>query len=160
MDSGLRPDSRSPDQMGALIRETFRAMVERVEAQFQDTDIALSQWLTLKLIGSGKIGCIGDVNRELGLESGSSTRLVDQLESKGLLSRRRSSTDRRVVGIHLTEAGILVIKAMQPQIEGFWTKQLSVFSSGEQEQLFALLSRLRCGLVDGKGGGSHPGTER
>ena len=137
----------SPDQMGALVRETFRAMVDRVEHQFDDVDLILSQWLTLKLVGSGRIGCIGDVNRELGLESGSSTRLVDQLENRGLLVRERSAIDRRVVGISLTEQGGVVIESMQPRLFRFWDEQLSQFSVEEREQLFKLLARLRDSLV-------------
>ncbi|QEH80915.1 winged helix DNA-binding protein [Sphingomonas sp. C8-2] len=105
--------------MGGLVRETFRAMVERVEHQFNDTDLVLSQWLTLRLIGSGRIACIGDVVREIGLESGSATRLVDQLENKKLLVRKRSTTDRRVVGIRLTEEGEAVVKSTQPRLVSF-----------------------------------------
>lgn len=132
-----------PETMGALIRETFRAMVARVEHQFDDSDLALSQWLALKLIGAGDIACIGDVNRELGLESGAATRLVDQLENRHLLQRRRSMTDRRVVGIELTQDGAAVIEAMQPRLAAFWREQLGIFSEAEQDMLFAMLSRLR-----------------
>ena len=138
----------SPDRMGALVRETFRAMVDRVEHQFDDTDLVLSQWLTLKLIGSGRIVCIGDVARELGLESGSTTRLVDQLENKGLLMRKRSVTDRRVVKIELTRKGEAIIAEMQPRLVSFWATQLSHFSVEQQELLFILLSRLRDVLVE------------
>lgn len=134
--------------MGALVRETFRAMVERVEHQFDDTDMNLSQWLTLKLIGSGEISCIGDVNRSLGLESGSSTRLVDQLECKGLLARKRSATDRRVVEIGLTPEGAAILQAVRPRLASFWETQLSIFSETEQDQLFTLLTRLRDRLAD------------
>lgn len=31
--------------MGALVRETYRAMVERFEHEFEGTDLLLSHWL-------------------------------------------------------------------------------------------------------------------
>jgi DNA-binding MarR family transcriptional regulator len=134
--------------MGALIRETFRAMIARAEPQFENTDFVFSQWLTLKLIDSGRISCIGDITREVGLESGASTRQVDQLEKRGLLSRRRSTGDRRIVGIGLTGQGAKVVRDMQPRLLHFWQERLAVFTAAEQEQLFSLLSRLRDELVN------------
>jgi len=141
--------ARSPDQMGALIRDTFRAMAERVEREFDGTDLTLSRWLTLKLIASGRIHCMTDVNREIGLVSGASTRHVDQLQKMSLLARKRSATDRRVIHIVLTPKGKSVVDAEQPRLAGFWELQLSTFSAAEREQLFDLLSRLRGALLDG-----------
>ena len=136
-----------PEAMGALIRKTFRAMVERVEHQFDDTDLVLSQWLALKLTGAGTISCIGDVTRELGLETGASTRLIDQLEDRGLLVRCRSVTDRRVVGVALTEQGMAVVEDMQPRLARFWQQQLGIFSEADRDLLFDMLMRLRHRLV-------------
>ena len=132
-----------PDQIGGLIRETFRAMVSRVEQEFDHDGLALSQWLALRLIDEGRISCIGDVNKELGLESGASTRLVDQLENKKMLVRRRSEYDRRVVKILITDDGRKFVVSMQPRLLAFWKARLSSFSAGELNQLFSLLSRLR-----------------
>jgi len=118
-------------------------MVERVEHVFDDTDLTLSQWLTLKLMGEGAIMCIGDVNRELGITSGAATRLVDQLEGRMFICRQRSTSDRRSVGISLTDEGRSVIRVMQPRMAGFWARQLSIFTPAERSLLFSLLARLR-----------------
>jgi DNA-binding MarR family transcriptional regulator len=145
--------SRAPEQasegMGKLVRETFRAMIDCVEPHFDQDELALSQWMTLKLVGSGKITCIGDVTRELGISGGASTRLVDQLERKGLLARTRDRGDRRVVMIALTEQGAATLKAVQPRIGAFWDEQLSIFTAQERQTLFLLLTRLRDSLVRG-----------
>ena len=141
-----------PEAMGALIRETFRAMVECVEHQFDDADLVLSQWLALKLIGAGTITCVSDVSRELGIATGASTRLVDQLENFRFLMRRRSATDRRVVEIMLTKAGKAVVEEMQPRLARFWSEQLDIFSDAERNLLFSMLFRLREKLgVDKRG---------
>lgn len=129
--------------MGALVRETFRSMVDQVELQLQATDLNLSQWLTLKLMGQNVISCIGDVSREVGLESGASTRLVDQLEINGLIDRRRCEADRRVVKITLTQSGRKMLARMHPRIAGFWEERLRIFTADERAALFGLLRRLR-----------------
>ncbi|WP_019832878.1 MarR family winged helix-turn-helix transcriptional regulator [Sphingomonas sp. PR090111-T3T-6A] len=138
--------NQPPDGICLLLRTTFLAMVDRVEHEFDDLGLALSQWLTLKLINIGTISCIGDINRELGLTTGASTRLVDQLENRNLIVRRRGGADRRVVEIMLTDEGQRVIVAIQPRLADLWEEQLSDFEEDERDTLFALLSRLRDGL--------------
>lgn len=124
-------------------------MVRSVERQFDDTDIIFSQWLTLKLVAAGTIHCIGDVVRELAIESGAATRLVDQLEMRGLLRRIRSQQDRRVVRLSITSEGRRLIDVMLPKLQHFWDEQLAIFEPAELRQLFVLLGRLRDGLQDG-----------
>ncbi|MDV3480068.1 MarR family winged helix-turn-helix transcriptional regulator [Sphingobium yanoikuyae] len=131
----------APDQMGIVIREVFRGMMECLDDEFRDTDLAFSQHLALDLIHAGKIACVGDVNRALGLDV--STRLVDQLEKRKLLVRERSHNDRRIVGLSLTSRGIETVLTMRPRFARFWDRQLSGFSSAEREQLLSLLMRLR-----------------
>ena len=133
--------------MGSLIRETFRAMVQSLEPRLNGTGLILSQWLTLRLIGRGVIPCVGDVSRELGIESGASTRLVDQLELRGLLTRKRSDTDRRVVGIVITAEGSDVLASTQPMLVEFWTYHLAIFDAHEQDFLIHALMRLRDSLL-------------
>lgn len=137
------------EAMGRLIRETFRAMIQRVERQSKQTDIVFSQWLALKLIdeGEGTISCVTDLNRELGIRSGAATRLVDRLVSRRLLRRCRSGTDRRVIGLELTDEGQATILAMQPRLATLWSRHLAMFSERERQELMSMLTRLRDGLL-------------
>lgn len=145
--------------MGSLIRDVYLAMIEAVEKRLVGTDLILSQWLVLQLIDLDRIACIGDVSRELGLDSGASTRLVDQIEMKGLVRRRRSTTDRRVVGLSLTPAGGEMLYAMRPRIDAFWDDRLQGFDTNERNVLIDLLKRLRARLRAGtelNGGDADP----
>jgi len=124
-------------------------MIRRVEHEFDQTDLALSQWMALRLIDTGTIACVGDVCRELGLDSGTSTRLIDQLELKCLIRRQRSGRDRRIVSLFISEAGRELVCAMQPRLRSFWSSHLEIFSAEEKAQLFTLLGRLRERLAIG-----------
>lgn len=138
--------SDTPEVMGRTIRATFRAMAEGVEGHFDDMNLALSQWLTLKLIGDGTIHCVGDINKELDITTGASTRLVDQLEMRGLLVRVRSGKDRRVVRVSLTPEGNSLVQELQPRLRAFWVERLVDFRADEVDLLFSLLERLRARL--------------
>lgn len=140
-------EATPPEAMGRLIRETFRAMTRCIEHQFEQTEIIFSQWLALKLVDEGGIRCVTDVNRELGIQSGAATRLVDRLESQGLLRRCRSGIDRRVVQLELTNDGRATVIAMQSSLTVFWARHLTMFSDRDQQEFFSMLTRLRDSLL-------------
>ena len=53
---------------------------------------------------SGDVASPGWLAGHLGLNSASTTALIDRLETKGLVSRLRDGTDRRKVALHVTDA--------------------------------------------------------
>lgn len=60
---------------------------------------------------------LGQLGTDLGLAPPSMTRLVDRLEERGLIARRRDDEDRRKVVAQLTEEGRRLVTAI-PFLEG------------------------------------------
>jgi MarR family transcriptional regulator, organic hydroperoxide resistance regulator len=73
------------------------------------------------------------------------TRLLDRLERRGLLTRSRDSSDRRVVTIRITEAGMALLDELDMDRRGY--DALAPFFSGlspaDIDTLLRLLERLR-----------------
>jgi|HubBroStandDraft_6_1064221.scaffolds.fasta_scaffold00364_7 DNA-binding MarR family transcriptional regulator len=70
---------------------------------------------------------------------------LDRLETRGLVTRRRESADRRVVYIELTAAGSrLVTRIRHNQVETC-RDMLARLNASEREQLIRLVSRLAQG---------------
>ena len=70
------------------------------------------------------------------------TRLLDRLEAKGLLQRVRSSQDRRVVNLELTEAGREIAKGIPAVLCSVQNDFLQGLSVQEWQQLKGLLRRV------------------
>jgi DNA-binding MarR family transcriptional regulator len=132
----------APEMTGALLRTASRAMVEGAEAQMQGSGIRLSQWLALKLLGSQERLSGSDLWRELGMNAGAMTRLLDTLEDIGLIERLRSRSDRRVVNVSITPAGANLVAELRATLSDFWTRSLQGFADEERRTLNALLTRL------------------
>ena len=62
------------------------------------------------------------------------------MEKKGVIERRRNDEDRRVVEVHVTEAGEAVFSAMQAERQARMSKMLADVSDAD---LAALLTGLR-----------------
>jgi MarR family transcriptional regulator, 2-MHQ and catechol-resistance regulon repressor len=70
------------------------------------------------------------------------TVVVDNLEKMNLARRERSTTDRRVIYVHLTDDGqALIRQAFPPHVESV-VQLMSVLTDSEQETLANLLRRL------------------
>jgi DNA-binding MarR family transcriptional regulator len=81
------------------------ALAEPLQARlWQVAEITLTQLSVLRELRRGP-QTAGKLGAAVGLSPTSITRLVDRLESRGLVSRRREVEDRRCVEIHLEPSG-------------------------------------------------------
>ena len=74
--------------------------------------------------------------------AGNMTTVVDNLERRGLVERRRDGEDRRVVTVHLTASGRDLVRAVFPRVVEVLVDAFSTLSATEQQQLAALCRRL------------------
>lgn len=80
-------------------------LAEPIQAKlWQLGQITLTQISVLRQLRDGP-QTVGRLGLSVGLSPASMTRLIDRLERRGLVGRRRESEDRRVVEVHLEPAG-------------------------------------------------------
>ncbi|HEY7976943.1 MAG TPA: MarR family transcriptional regulator [Rhizomicrobium sp.] len=128
--------------MGYLTRRVQNLTNPHAEAIFADQDLTFTQWISLMGLREGVAETSADLARHLNHDAGAVTRVVDELEKRGLLRRERSKSDRRVVKLILTPQGKAVAKMHVPPIVDFWNRVTDEFSAQEVKQLLALMTRL------------------
>lgn len=131
--------SRAP---GRLLRRLDKVMSGVVESRFDGLDLSYLQWVALKVVGDGLVSNAGELARELGITTGAITRMIDGLETRGLMARDRTGGDRRVVRLALTEAGVGTVQQLQGRVVATWNAALAGFGQEEAERLVDLLVRL------------------
>ena len=78
----------------------------------------------------------------LQLDAGALSRALDKLEAKGLVHRVRSTVDRRVVQVALTDAGRRQAQVVPPVLSSVLNAHLKGFTEAEWHTLIDLLSRM------------------
>jgi DNA-binding MarR family transcriptional regulator len=71
------------------------------------------------------------------------TRLVDRLERDGYVERTRCSRDRRVVWVCITQAGLDLLKTLDPAVLDLHKAQLGHLTQKELSTLSRLLTKAR-----------------
>lgn len=142
-----RPETfRTRESIGYLLKRSQRLMQENVEGLFADQGFTLQQWAVMMHIRDGMALTVADLCRELHHDSGAMTRLIDQLEQRELIERRRNSQDRRVIELSLTDKGSEVIVRLIGIVSDALNVALDGFTRDEVKLLQAMLHKLICRL--------------
>lgn len=83
----------------------------------------------------------GRLARAVALERSTMVGIVDDLEARGLIARRRGD-DRRTNGLWLTRAGRQLVTRMKRRIEAHEQRVAARLSAAERRELLALLEKL------------------
>jgi len=102
----------------------------------------LQMWRVLAALRGGDGRRMGDLSETTSIEVSTLTRLVDNMEKKGLVARRRDAADARVVALHVTPAGRRLTQRITPIAERYESVALAGFTAAEADILKAALRRL------------------
>jgi len=83
-----------------------------------------------------------ELGRKLLKSGGNITVVVDNLEKRGLVSRKRHDEDRRLVTVHLTSAGRRLIAGVFPLHVEAIVQDMGALTASEQETLSRLCRRV------------------
>ena len=142
--TGSRAETRALDTFIKLTRCT-NSLLARLAERSSIGELTYSQFAVLEALYHLGPMTAGDVSQKI-LKSGSNlTLVVDNLERDGLVRRERDSKDRRVVHVHLTEAGKGKVEAVLPGHVATLVDEFKVLSAREQELLGELCKKLGLG---------------
>ena len=137
-------DSEFPaDESVVTLMRRVRASIARVADDRLDSQgLTRAQMGPLFMLRTARASTTAEIARELHIDSGAMTRMLDRLENKGLCRRLRSNDDGRVVRIELTTEGRLSADRMITELADVMNAHLAGFSSAEWIQLTSLLQRM------------------
>lgn len=135
-------DTYKPEEsLGWLVKRLMQSIVSQADRRLGPHDLTHAQWgpmLRLRFTGPSSSAALG---RELDMDAGALTRLLDRLEAKGLIQRERSSEDRRIVIVSLSEEGLRLTAEVPAILAEVLNAHLAGFSHAEWRTLIQLLQR-------------------
>ena len=125
--------------------EMLTALDKALEAdpELSALEISSAQFIViaaLALADSAKSA--SDLCKGISYDAGAMTRMIDRLETKGLIRRSRRQDDRRVVYVELTEEGQRAFPRMRVVSMAVLNRFLRGFTQAEARQLESYLTRM------------------
>ncbi|WP_309718202.1 MarR family transcriptional regulator [Armatimonas sp.] len=141
------PDSqkRALDTYIKLMRAA-ESVARRALSCLQDSGLTEGQFGVLEALHHLGPLKLSDLARKHLRSPNNLTVIVDNLEKNGLVRRQRCEHDRRIVFVHLTEPGELLITSLFPKHAEAVAKEMSLLTEEERELLDGLLRRLGKGV--------------
>ncbi|WP_053226502.1 MarR family winged helix-turn-helix transcriptional regulator [Solirubrobacter soli] len=135
----------TPTEMDTL-RAAFGELMG-AERRLRGRDPRHAQIRVLVQLAKDEEVTAGELAKRAELSPGAMTAMLDQLEAKEMVSRRRSETDRRQVIVRMTDAGQEKLKSKRALWERMWEDGLAEHSEAELRTAAAVM-RTIAGVLD------------
>ena len=122
-----------------LLAHTGQKLHHRIENSGGYGDLTSSQFYSLMALDDLGSLPLSKISEHIRRSPGNMTLVIDNLEKEGLVERQRSTEDRRVIMIAMTEEGKKRIKAAKASHRAVIEKEMSVLTAEEILQLRNLL---------------------
>ena len=134
--------------VGQLLNRVRTAMFTALDCELAadqelvHLEVSSAQFVVIASLAMGEADSASQLCKGISYDAGAMTRMIDRLETKGLIVRRRDSGDRRLVNIELTEQGLAAFPKMRLCALRVLNRFLRGFSATEARQLESYLVRM------------------
>ena len=105
-------------------------------------EVTAAQYVILATLAEQEANSSAQLCKSFSYDAGAMTRMVDRLEAKGLVQRRRCTDDRRLINLELTEAGKALFPKMKMLSMQVQNRFLRGFTKAEVRELEGYLNRI------------------
>ncbi|RYG33399.1 MAG: MarR family transcriptional regulator [Chitinophagaceae bacterium] len=124
---------------------TEQLLSDRISALLKPYDISTEQFNVLRILRGqkGSASSMNLIQERMLAKTSNTTRLVDKLLAKKLVTRKICPANRRMVEVYITDAGLHLLDKADHNIENFEDSFSHAIESGELAQLNHLLEKFR-----------------
>lgn len=135
------------EEVLVALRRIIRAIDLQSRQLMQRAGLTGPQLLTLQaILRHGPLG-VGELARLVNLSQGTVTTILDRLERKNLVTRSRSTTDKRRVVVSLSADGEQALASAPTLLQEHFIRAFGELSDWEQNLILSSLQRV-AGMMD------------
>jgi DNA-binding MarR family transcriptional regulator len=112
-------------------------------------DLTVPQFRTLAFVNSNEGSSLLEVANHMGLTPASTSRLVDGLVTRGMMTRQDDAADRRRVRLGATPLGLKILEASRQGTMAYLAAKLSGVKSDDREVIVKAMEVLRSVFTTG-----------
>lgn len=130
------------------IARTSDRLLITAERLFREHDLTGSQYNVLRILrGEGKpLPILEIASRTVQVVPGI-TGLIDRLEAAELVRRERSTADRRVIYVSITDKALTVLAKLDEPLLALEKKMFRRLSAADQQEMIRMLEKVRADLT-------------
>lgn len=129
-------------EVNGFLRQLIQFAQNRSKKIRRETGITGPQLLAMKTLAASPAISISELARRIYLHPATVVGIVDRLEGKGLVGRKRSKKDRRQVQVRLTQKGKNALRKAPTDVRSSWLGGLEDLPEKKLKRLAVSLAQL------------------
>ncbi|NMH27985.1 MarR family winged helix-turn-helix transcriptional regulator [Flavobacterium silvaticum] len=127
---------------------TEKLLSEKISAILKNYDLSTEQFNVLRILRGqkGSPASMQLIQERMLSKTSNTTRLVDKLLAKKLVTRKVCPGNRRMMEVNITESGLALLEKADPDIESF-ESSFNALSEPEFETFNRLIEKFRAHLL-------------
>jgi DNA-binding MarR family transcriptional regulator len=130
------------EELSLFMFDVFRSFRIDIRKRFEDY-LPINEFTVLRVLKEQGKKKVSHVATELQVSSSHITAASEKLIDKGLATRSRCDTDRRVVFLEVTEAGALLVEKMEALKRDYVKEKFSVLTDEELNMMLLAYRKLK-----------------
>jgi DNA-binding MarR family transcriptional regulator len=138
------------DEILIALRRIMRATDLQSQQLSRESGLTVPQLLVMQAIAKEGTPSTSMLARHIVVSQATVTRIIDRLERAGYVRREKSSTDKRVVNVGLTEVGRSKLESAPEPFQAEFLRKYRKLADWEQQMLKSSLLRIAA-MMDAEG---------
>ncbi|WP_299073487.1 MarR family transcriptional regulator [uncultured Paraglaciecola sp.] len=130
------------EELFVSLRKVTRAIGLYSKKLSKESGLTTPQLIVLKEISQHGGWMVKDIAQSINLSSATVTSILDRLEARNLVIRERSVTDKRRLGLYLTEQGETLVNNAPRPLQTHFIDRFERLQDWEQTQLVSTMQRI------------------
>jgi len=130
------------EELLVSLRQVIRAIDIHSRKLNKQSGLTGPQLMVMQNIAMLDAPLAKDIAKEIALSAATVTTIIDRLESRALVIRTRSKTDKRKVHLSLSEAGITLLSGSPKPLQDHFITRYQNLEEWEQSQLLSAVERI------------------
>lgn len=146
--------------LGKRLRLAHMAFSRGLRVELAKEDVSFGQFVHLECLWQRDGLTQKELSKRVGVEMASSTTILVELETRGLVRRERSTEDRRAINVFLTPVGAALKPRLLAAAARVNAQARATLSPTQVEQLMAMLDMIAGDLTETYPQAGHGGKQR
>jgi DNA-binding MarR family transcriptional regulator len=140
-----RPFHSAAEEAYLSVQRAADGLRREIAALLKSYELTPTQYNVLRILrGAGKDGHLtGEIAERLVVRDPDAPRLLDRMEKRGLVHRRRQTDDRRCVRVTITPAGRALVDRLDEPVQGLHLQQFKALNRTSLRALIETLAAVR-----------------
>ncbi len=125
--------------IGYRLKKLSAILSREINLELEPFDLTRNHWTILGCLWQQNGVSVSEISQQAQQIGGTITGVLDRMEKRKLLKRKRDRKDKRIWRVHLSDEGVALLDVLPPVVKRLWDRGLTGFTEEERVRFSNLI---------------------